>query len=113
MPLRIVQDMEELHQYTEPLYGDHLASLSVVLPHGDIRGLRNVLERMKAFSEYVLLTARDVAVGGRADGGGGERTAMLQLQVSGWPGGANDVCTTAGASRAMPSPQLRFHQRCR
>jgi len=82
VPLRIVQDMEELYQYTEPLYAEHIASLSVVLPHGDIRGMRNVIERMKSFSDYVLLTARDVAVGARSDGGGGgERTAMLQLQV--------------------------------
>ena len=80
VPLRIVQDMDELYQYAEPSYGEELASLSVVVPHSDIRGLRNVLERMKAFSEYVLLTARDMASDPRS-GHGESRTAMLQLQV--------------------------------
>lgn len=75
VPLRIVQDIEELHAYNEPVYGDSAPSLSVVLPQPDIRGLRNVLERMKGFSDYVLLTARDKPLDGA------ERTAMLQLQV--------------------------------
>lgn len=110
VPLRIVQDMEELYQYTEPLYAEHIASLSVVLPHGDIRGMRNVIERMKSFSDYVLLTARDVAVGARADGGGGgERTAMLQLQVrKKGASDSDDLCTPsalprhAGPTAALP-----------
>lgn len=106
--------MDELHQYAEPSYAEHVSSLSVVLPHGDIRGLRNVLERMKAFSEYVLLTARDVAVGaGAGGGGGGERTAMLQLQVSNRPCGSNDLFPHPPRSRATPRPQPLFTQRRR
>jgi len=77
VPIRLVQDPHELHAYAEPVYSSGLTAMSVVLPQAELRGLRNVAERMKAFSDYVHLTATDS--GSAAAGGGG--TAELKLEV--------------------------------
>uniref|UniRef100_A0A7S0NX83 Checkpoint protein n=1 Tax=Calcidiscus leptoporus TaxID=127549 RepID=A0A7S0NX83_9EUKA len=78
VPIRIVQDSSELHAYAEPQYSAGDDAVSVVLPQQDVRGLRNVVERMRIFSEYVLLTATD---GTAATAGGAHKSAMLRLEV--------------------------------
>jgi len=72
VPLRIVQDVEELHAYAEPEFATSLKCLSVVLPQAELRALRNVVERMKVFSDYIVLSA---------SGDDQRQSAQLQLQV--------------------------------
>ena len=71
----------ELHAYEEPELPVSLSSLSLVLPHAEIRGLRNVLERMKLFADYVLLTAEDSCpTPAEQLGAPAPHTAQLKLQ---------------------------------
>ncbi len=97
VPLRIVQDAEvsprrplsrlpppstrrarpaqELHSYTEPAFRDDTATLSIVLGPPDLRALKNVVERMKVFSDYVQLHACE-------KGGSGPASESAQLQLA-------------------------------
>eukprot|EP00310_Coccolithus_braarudii_P014615 CAMPEP_0183339242 /NCGR_PEP_ID=MMETSP0164_2-20130417/6234_1 /TAXON_ID=221442 /ORGANISM="Coccolithus pelagicus ssp braarudi, Strain PLY182g" /LENGTH=313 /DNA_ID=CAMNT_0025509207 /DNA_START=71 /DNA_END=1012 /DNA_ORIENTATION=- len=81
VPIRIVQDPAELQPYSEPEYSAAAEAISVVLPQQDVRGLRNVVERMRVFSEYVLLTASDGRAAGTGVAAAGDRNAKLKLQV--------------------------------
>jgi hypothetical protein len=68
---------QELHSYIEPDFvGGSLSELSVILQQSEIRALRNVVERMKNFSDYILLQASDANAGQGTTG-----TAQLQLTV--------------------------------
>ena len=77
VPLRILQNEEELYSYAEPTYEEGIPSLSVLLPQSELRGIRNVLERMKVFTDYVLLIASDTAPGVASE----PNSAQLQLRV--------------------------------
>ena len=57
VPLRIVTDVDELAAYREPSLPDDVAAISVVFPATELRALRNVVERMRAISDYLQLTA--------------------------------------------------------
>ena len=86
VPIRIVTDVRETHQYTEPPVGDNSdAAIAVIFPAKEFKGLKNVVERMKSVHDWMRLTASrgpqlpgDVGGGGEIDGGG---TAELQLLV--------------------------------
>ena len=93
VPLRLVQNPEEIRAYSEPQLDDTANAVTVLLPYGEIKGLRNVVERMKSVSDKLRLTAQgsvsradyaSAAAGGRGRGrgrgraraegaGGGER----------------------------------------
>ena len=76
VPLRIAQDTDELQAYSEPIYKDGRQALSLVLPSAELRGLRNVIERMRLFSDQLLLTAT-----GTTGHHGNSKVANLTLQV--------------------------------
>lgn len=66
VPIRLILDDEELERYREPAISvDALAgSASVVLPAAELKGLRNVIERMRSFSAYVVLSIASGPKGG-------------------------------------------------
>lgn len=64
------------HSYSEPVLHDGLGALSLVLPSAELRGLRNVIERMRLFSDQLLLTAN-----GTTERMGVAGLANLKLQV--------------------------------
>lgn len=86
VPIRIVTDIRETHQFTEPPVGDNSdAAIAVIFPAKEFKGLKNVVERMRSVHEWMRLTtsrraprAGEVGGGGEIDGGG---TAELQLLV--------------------------------
>ena len=70
VPLRIVTDVDELAAYREPSLPDEVAAISVVFPATELRALRNVVERMRAISDYLQLTASGSDASGGGAGGG-------------------------------------------
>ena len=70
VPLRIVTDVDELAAYHEPSLPDDVAAISVVFPATELRALRNVVERMRAISDYLQLTASGSDASGGGAGGG-------------------------------------------
>ena len=70
VPLRIVTDVDELAAYREPSLPDDVAAISVVFPATELRALRNVVERMRAISDYLQLTASGSDASGGGAGGG-------------------------------------------
>ena len=70
VPLRIVTDVDELAAYREPSLPDDVAAISVVFPATELRALRNVVERMRAISDYLQLTASGSDAAGGGAGGG-------------------------------------------
>ena len=72
VPIRLILDDEELVRYYEPAIPEETLarSASVVLPASELKGLRNVVERMRSFSQFVVLSATN-----------GPRENTLQLQV--------------------------------
>ena len=58
VPLRLVQGPEEIRAYSEPQLDDTANAVTVLLPYGEIKGLRNVVERMKSVSDKLRLTAQ-------------------------------------------------------
>ena len=65
VPLRLVQGPEEIRLYSEPALDDTSDAVSVLLPPHEIKGLKNVVERMKTMSDKLRLTA--IATVSRAD----------------------------------------------
>lgn len=59
VPIRLIHDVEELTRYYEPSIPDEFLSAagSVVLPAGELKGLRNTVERMRSFSQHLVLCA--------------------------------------------------------
>lgn len=59
VPVRLVLDEDELSRYREPsipeAYIDRAASVAV--PAGDVRGLRNAVDRMSSFATHLVLSA--------------------------------------------------------
>jgi len=70
VPLRIVTDADEIAAYREPSLPDDVAAISVVFPSAELRALRNVVERMRAISDYLQLTASGSDASGGGAGGG-------------------------------------------
>jgi hypothetical protein len=72
VPIRLILDTEELDRYVEPSIPTetYARSASVVLPASELKGLRNVVERMRSFSQFIVLSATN-----------GPRENTLQLQV--------------------------------
>ncbi|KAL1520795.1 hypothetical protein AB1Y20_022359 [Prymnesium parvum] len=77
VPLRIVQDASEMLPYAEPALSADEGALSVIVPTAEIRGMKNVVERMKSVSDVLLLTASDMSGGQGITEGAGQ----LKLQV--------------------------------
>ena len=77
VPIRVVQEMSEMQPYAEPTLSAGEGAVSVILPATEVKGMKNVVERMKSVSGVLLLTAKD-AGGRRAQA---EGAAELKLQV--------------------------------
>ena len=58
VPLRLVQGPEEIRAYSEPQIDDTANAVTVLLPYSEIKGLKNVVERMKSVSDKLRLTAQ-------------------------------------------------------
>jgi hypothetical protein len=72
VPIRLILDDEELKRYFEPEIPQEVlaSSASVVLPASELKSLRNVVERMRSFSQFIVLSATN-----------SPRENTLQLQV--------------------------------
>ncbi|KAJ1622887.1 checkpoint protein Hus1/Mec3 [Pavlovales sp. CCMP2436] len=59
VPIRLIFEAEELNRYYEPSIPEEVLanSASVVLPATELKGLRNVVERMRSFSSHIELCA--------------------------------------------------------